>query len=60
MPQPFRGVSGSQDGTTPLHLAAWKDHIAFVRLLLSMGADVQVPSYLIEDRRVPELGLRRC
>ena len=31
-----------QDGTRALHLAAWKNHIAFVRLLMSTGANVQV------------------
>ena len=32
--------SRESDGSTPLHCAAWKGHAHMVRLLLSLGADV--------------------
>ena len=38
------------DGSTPLHLAAWKGHFETAELLIAKGADVNAK---IEDGRTP-------
>lgn len=44
-------VTRAQDGTRAIHLAAWKGHAEFVKLLLGRGADVRVSAFILEARK---------